>query len=570
MNKDTLDKLKALDVDVAHIADAKAREDVALLLAGLEAFAAENATLKEELQKLKDELNRLKGEQGQPKIRPQSQDPKDPAPNDDQAADNNHSSEKERNPKSPPKKEKRSKRKKHKIKIHKREVCQLDPCERPKDAVFKGYEYVTVQGIVIKAHNIEFKREVWYSPSERRRFLAPLPAGFQGQFSPELKALVVALHHGSRVSEPNIHRFLKDVDVDISIATISRILTDPNTVLHPEKAEIVAAGLGSTDYQQMDDTGARVKGKNYVTHVLCNPFYTAYFTRPHKDRLTVLEILKGSPLMFALNQEAFDLMKALELPEKYWDQLAALVEQHASTALDRTQMDEILAVLFPNQNKHHKNRKLILEAAALTDYRQREDALKILMCDDAPQFKKLAELLALCWVHEGRHYKKLKPFRKANKHKRDQFLTEFWAFYHKLLAYKQAPEAEAAQALERAFDALFGQTTGYAELDDRIAKTRAKKEHLLLVLQYPHLPLHNNTSELSARRQAQYRDVSLQTQTEAGTEFKDSAMTVEQTAKKMKVSFFHYLKDRFQKIFEMPSLASLITDAAQVETCDTG
>jgi hypothetical protein len=41
----------------------------------------------------------------------------------------------------------------------------------------------------------------------------------------------------------------------------------------------------------MDDTSARVNGKNYYAHILCNEFYTAYFTRQNKDRMTILEIL---------------------------------------------------------------------------------------------------------------------------------------------------------------------------------------------------------------------------------------------------------------------------------------
>ena len=29
-----------------------------------------------------------------------------------------------------------------------------------------------------------------------------------------------------------------------------------------------------------------------------------------------------------------------------------------------------------------------------------------LICDDAPQFKLLTETLGLCWIHDGRYYKK--------------------------------------------------------------------------------------------------------------------------------------------------------------------
>ncbi|MDQ7089115.1 MAG: hypothetical protein Q9M50_00480 [Methylococcales bacterium] len=32
-----------------------------------------------------------------------------------------------------------------------------------------------------------------------------------------------------------------------------------------------------------------------------------------------------------------------------------------------------------------------------------------MLADDAPQFKLLTEHLGLCWVHDARHYKKLRP-----------------------------------------------------------------------------------------------------------------------------------------------------------------
>jgi len=69
---------------------------------------------------------------------------------------------------------------------------------------------------------------------------------------------------------------------------------------------------------------------------------------------------------------------------------------------------------------------------------------------------------------------------------------------------------------------FFSTQTGYAELDDRIAKTLAKKDELLLVLGHPELPLHNNAAELAAPSGARSRDVSLQTKSEAGTKAKDT------------------------------------------------
>jgi hypothetical protein len=95
-------------------------------------------------------------------------------------------------------------------------------------------------------------------------------------------------------------------------------------------------------------------------------------------------------------------------------------------------------------------------------------------------------------------------------------------------------------------------------LDDRIAKTKANKTYLLLVLKYPQLPLHNNDAELGARAQVRKRDVSLHTMTEDGTKANDIFMTIVQTAKKLGVSAYDYIYDRVSKNYCMPSLSVLI------------
>jgi len=117
--------------------------------------------------------------------------------------------------------------------------------------------------------------------------------------------------------------------------------------------------------------------------------------------------------------------------------------------------------------------------------------------------------------------------------------------------------------LENQFDGLFITITGYEELDGRIAKTLAKKAELLRVLEQPQLPLHNNASELGARVQARVRDVSFQTRSEEGTKIKDTFLTINQTAKKLGVSFYDYVYDRVAGKFDMPSLADLIAQKTQ-------
>ena len=365
-------QLRDLNFDFDQVRNDAARDDVNLLLNGIEHFAHEIDHLTEENQRLKDEINRLKGEQGKPDIRAGKKD-------------GDISSEKERKQDHPPQK-KKSKAKKHKITAHLKRTCKVERSTLPDDAVFKGHDSVIIQDIVIKAENTQFNREIYYSPSHRKRFIAPLPPGYVGEFGPGIKTLVLCLYHDGVMSQPAVHRLLTSVGILISPATISRIITDEESPFHQEKADIFAAGLHSTNYQHIDDTGARVNGKNHYTHVLCNPFYSAYFTYPKKDRLTLLALLSGGELTFYFNQDALQLMIQLGLSEKQQARIAPLRQDEP---LSRAEIDEQLNILFADQKKHGTYRRIVLEASALVAYWQREDLIKILICDDAPQFKNI-------------------------------------------------------------------------------------------------------------------------------------------------------------------------------------
>ena len=212
-----------------------------------------------------------------------------------------------------------------------------------------------------------------------------------------------------------------------------------------------------------------------------------------------------------------------------------------------------------------------MEACAIAAYREQKEkpVIKILMCDDAPQFKLLTEEITLCWIHDGRHYKKLNPVVPLHNTLKDEFLTKYWLYYHKLLDYKKAPDPDRAIELAQQFDELFVTQTGYQQLDERIAKTHAKGKELLLVLKYPELPLHNNASELGARVQARARDISLHTMSEDGTKIKDTFMTISQTAKKLGVRTYDYIRDRVSGELKLPPMAQLIREKSQgrFETC---
>jgi hypothetical protein len=211
------------------------------------------------------------------------------------------------------------------------------------------------------------------------------------------------------------------------------------------------------------------------------------------------------------------------------------------------------------------HRKHIQEAAAVAAYQHQTTwpIVDTLVCDDAGQFKGLTAHLGLCWVHDGRHYKKLEPAVALHRQQLDTFLGQYWAFYDKLLDYPVQPSGERAAQLSQALVELFATVTGYTALDERIAKTKAKKAQLLLVLEHPEIPLHNNLAELGARLRVRKRDVSYGPRTSAGKRAWDTFMTLGATTKKLGVSFYQYLYDRVSGKGQLPSLADLVTQQAE-------
>ena len=541
--------LEALGILPDELADEQLAKAFRIMLQLIEGLCEENEKLKEENQKLRDAINLLKGEQAKPDTKPSRK-----KPNEDISSEEERKSQKTS-------KKKKSKAKKHKIKIDRIEVCKVDQNILPDDAEFKGYQNVVVQEIIIKTENVEYKKEIYYSPSQNKTYMGELPPEIKGEFGPGVKSLVCTLKHVANVSEPKIHEFLDNFRIFISPASISRIITKNNELFHQEKADIFLAGLHSTDYQQIDDTSSRVRGQNHYTQIVCNPYYTAYFTAPHKDRLTVLDILRGDPdgkaRSYLFNEEAFDLLERFGLSNKLLFQLR---ERVSGKLLDEVQMQQLLGDFFPDQGKGKIRRTRIMEAAAIAAYHQQTDfpIVEVLLSDDAPQYKLLIYWQALCWVHDGRNYKKLRPVVPVHREKLDDFRGKYWDYYRKLSEFGGNSYQEEAEALSAEFDQLFSTKTGYPALDERIAKSKAKKSELLMVLKHPELPLHNNDAELGARAQVRKRDVSLHTMTEDGTKANDTFLTIGQTAKKLGVSAYEYIYDRISKRFHLPSLAELI------------
>ncbi|MBA3689778.1 MAG: transposase [Chloroflexi bacterium] len=534
-------------LDLASMADVGTRQAIVALLSLVEELVAENQALRTELAQVKDELTRLKGGQGRPKI----------PPGKSAGGSTDYSSEQERRT-APKPWQKRGKQ--DRVQIDRTERVAVDPATLPADAVLKGYETVVVQDLVLRTDTVAFEQEVWYSPSEQRSYRAQRPAGYEGTFGPHLRTLVLTLAYSGGMSETKIHELVEDHGIVISAGTVSNLLTESRTAFTTEARAVLKAGLASTPYQHLDDTSTRVDGKGQYCQILCNPLYTAYQTTPGKDRLTVIDVLRGGrPRAYRFDQEADRHLVFLGLSTAARARLAVIPREQE---LDEATLTALVAApalkLGPRQQQ--QVREALAVAAYLAD--PAWPVVRTLVCDDAPQFRAITEEVALCWIHEGRHFKKLTPYLPQHQAALADILKQFWAYYRELLAYREHPTTQDRLRLDAHFDRLFGTPTGYQALDDRLALTRDKKPELLLVLTHPELPLHNNPAELGARQRVRKRDVSFGPRSPAGSAAWDTFMTLAATARKLGLDFAAYLRDRFTKAGQIPPLADLITARA--------
>jgi hypothetical protein len=369
-------------------------------------------------------------------------------------------------------------------------------------------------------------------------------------------ALALTLAYSGTMGQAQIRQLFTSVGVRVSAGYLAGLLTD-TADFAPEAQAVGVAGLACDGYAHLDVTPTRVAGSEQECHVLGNTAFVYYYTDLFRDRQAALRTLQlGAASTFQVNASA-------------WTFLATGAPLAASTRVvletmppDRrfTQpawygwLDTHLSWLGPQQ------RQRLSDAAAVGAY-QAQTAVPIvdtLVCDDAPTFKGLTADLALCWVHEGRHYKKLTPVIPCHQALLGTFLTDFWTYYRRLRAYQAAPIPALAAELGTAFDTLFSGRTGYVDLDDRIAKTRAKRQALLRVLKKPYLPLTNNPAELAARRRVRKRDASFGARSPAGIRAWDVFHTLIGTASLLGVNVLHYFRDRCSRAGAIPALADLI------------
>ena len=544
--------LRELDPD--QLSEQQLRELFPRLLAFCEESVTAIIALQAKVQGLEDEIARLKGVHGKPTHRPpRSGRLVDPAEEPD------HSSEPERREREPRPPRKKG-RKLYRITIDRTETLNDFPEGLPADARFKGYQAVVLQDLVLKTDNVRFRRAKFWSPSQRKTFLAPLPPGYAGEFGPGLQALALSLVYAGQMSLPLLHAFLTDAGIHISRGQVSHLVTEKLERFHAEQHAVLRAGLASTPWHHLDVTSTPVDGEGHACHVLTNPFYAHYHTTPHQDRLSALDVLRGgAPRRYRLDATAYAHLARLGVGIGIVRALEAFPQE---TTWSEAEFARLLERRRPRLGK--ETRKHLEEAAAIAAYWAEPlgPVVQCLVADDAATFRELTAELSLCWIHDGRHYTKLLPQFACHRKALERFRKHYWDFYRELLAYREAPSPEEAVRLEGAFDTLFATESLWGDLRTCIERTRANKEKLLQVLRHPELPLHNNPAELTARRRVRKRDVSFGPRSPTGLRAWDTFQGLVETTRKLGIRFWDYLRDRLTQRGEIPPLAAVIAARA--------
>jgi len=271
------DKIKNLNIEKMDFNDHDSiRNLITLLLNVIESQSKNIEELRKENQSLKDEINRLKGEKGKPKFSPNVPEKKE----DIQSPNVEKKKVWSKTPKKPI------------IKIDRTDVKYVDRNILPPDAKYKGYRSVVVQNIKFSTDNVEYQLERYHSKSEKKTYEAELPDDIRGEFGTELKAFIVYLYFGCRVTENKIKTILEESGIIISEGQISNILTkEMKEEMTKEKEDIFIAGMTNSNYVHMDDTGMKHKGINHHLHVICNFLFSVFFIELKKDSKTIQKIL---------------------------------------------------------------------------------------------------------------------------------------------------------------------------------------------------------------------------------------------------------------------------------------
>lgn len=400
----------------------------------------------------------------------------------------------------------------------------------------KGYETYTVQDLALTPRVIRYRRERWLTP-DGRSIVAPLPEAVSGHFGPGVVRFVLMQHVQEQVTTERLLTQLLALGLRISKGQVIALLNADTVAFHAEKDAILEAGLATARWVTVDDTGARHARTNQTTTHIGDERFAWFATRPSKSRLNFLELLRAGRPDYVINAAAEAYMIDRKVPEAV---IATLVAHEHRRFADPPAWEAHLASLDIGGQ-----RRAVTEAAVIGAISERgllSDT--VIVSDDAGQFDVFTH--ALCWVHAERHLRRLVCVTDEQHRLVAVQRHLVWWYFRDLKAYKLAPTPERRTALRQRFERVFGRVTGFAELDETVARIRANKDELLLVLERPEIPLHTNGSERDIRSCVTKRKISGETRAEAGKQARDTFLSLRLTCAKLAVSFWDYLGARLK------------------------
>ena len=485
--------------------------------------------LSDQVAQLKDEIAKLKGQKPRPKLPPSktAEDAKNKPSSNNSA--------------------------KRAIDHEKREKIEriLKPDNIPDGSIFKGYEDYYVQDLIIKSQEIRLRLAIYIAP-DGSRVRGKIPEEYRlGHFGINLIAYCLSQYYQCHVTEPLLLIQLHDVGIDISSAQLSNILIKNKEVFHQEKQEILKAGLAHSAYLNTDDTGARHDGENGYCTAIGSPLFTYFESTESKSRVNFLEILQGTQKAYTLTEESLNYAFEQGIRLK----TLAILEKHENKQFK--DKNTWISFLTKNNVITAKDQKIATEAALLGGaFENGFNPSLIVISDGAGQF--ILTLHGLCWVHAERHYRKLIPVSEDERIEIEKVRSDIWDYYEELKKYKKDPKISRQEELSKLFDDIFSKAYKSSILNDLLARTRSRKDELLLVLKYPFIPLHNNDSERDIREYVKRRKISGSTRSKEGRQARDTFTSLKKTCMKLKMCFYDYLKDRLYKTRKIPKLADLI------------
>lgn len=497
----------------------------------------------EQIQLLKDEIAILKGEKARPKIKPSNLNK--PPPGGTSSGDDQKQGRGRGKP---------SRKKTAELTIH--EECVLEPPVIPPDWVLKDYEPYVVQELEIRLKNTKYLRARYESPTGET-LIGELPDSVKGShYGPQLRSYILSQYYQQHVPQGLIRRQLREWGVEISSGQLNRLIIDNHDCFHEEKAQLLQVGLEVSSHINVDDTGARHQGKNgYCTHI-GNEWFAWFSSTENKSRINFLELLQAGRPGYVVDEVAREYMRQQKLPQ---EPLALLSGDYQCT--DKATWE---AYLTTGGIRNERHRRIATEGAlvgSLVDHGIASNL--VIMSDDAGQFNIAGFLNALCWVHAERTLHKLIAGNEVNRQAQEAVREQIWTFYQQLKAYQQAPDETTRQSLEARFDEIFTQKTAFHSLNRALQRLHNNKTELLLVLERPEIPLHNNLSENDIRDYVKKRKISATTRSDTGRKARDTFLSLKKTCQKLGLSFSQYLFDRISRQNHIPPLPELVQAAAQ-------